>query len=366
MALKCGIVGLPNVGKSTLFNALTSAKALAANYPFATKEPNIGMITVPDVRLEKLAQLVNPQKVLPTSIEIVDIAGLIKGASKGEGLGNQFLANIREVDAIVHVVRCFEDGNVVHVDGGVNPTRDKDTIDTELILKDIDTLEKRLDKHKKSAKGGDKEEMKKVDICNELMQHLSDGNPARSFEKDGDLAEELVTDMFLLTNKPILYVCNVDENSVVDGNEHTKVFMELVTNENAETLLISASIESEIAELEDADERMEFVKEMGLDEPGVNRVINACYKLLDLQTYFTAGEKEVRAWTIQRGTKAPGAAGVIHTDFEKGFIRAEVIGYDDYVTLGSEAAVKEAGKMSIEGKEYVVQDGDVMHFRFNV
>lgn len=366
MALKCGIVGLPNVGKSTLFNALTSAKALAANYPFATKEPNIGMITVPDERLDQLAKLVNPQKVLPTSIEIVDIAGLIKGASQGEGLGNQFLANIREVDAIVHVVRCFVDDNVVHVDGNVDPERDKDIIDTELILKDIETLEKRLEKHKKGAKGGDKVEMQKVDICNALMTHLSDGKPARAFDQEDEFVSDLIVDMFLLTNKPILYVCNVDENSVVDGNEMTKAFKVLIADENAELLLISAAIEADIAELETADERMEFVKEMGLSEPGVNRVIQSCYKLLDLQTYFTAGEKEVRAWTIKVGAKAPEAAGVIHTDFEKGFIRAEVIGYDDFVTLGSEAAVKEAGKMKVEGKEYIVQNGDVMHFRFNV
>lgn len=366
MALKCGIVGLPNVGKSTLFNALTSAKALAANYPFATKEPNVGMITVPDVRLEELSKLVNPQKVIPTNIEIVDIAGLIKGASQGEGLGNQFLANIREVDAIVHVVRCFEDDNVVHVDGNVDPARDKDIIDTELILKDIETLEKRLDKHKKASKGGDKAEAAKVTICEELMNHLSDSKPARAFNQEDESISELIKDMYLLTNKPILYVCNVDENSVVSGNQHTEAFKKVIEGENAELLLISAAIEAEIAELDDMDERIEFVKEMGLSEPGVNRVIQSCYKLLNLQTYFTAGEKEVRAWTIKKGTKAPGAAGVIHTDFELGFIRAEVIPYADYVSLGSEAAVKEAGKMKVEGKEYVVQDGDVMHFRFNV
>lgn len=366
MALKCGIVGLPNVGKSTLFNALTSAKALAANYPFATKEPNIGMITVPDARLDKLSELVNPQKVQPTNIEIVDIAGLIKGASQGEGLGNQFLANIREVDAIVHVVRCFVDDNVVHVDGNVDPTRDKDIIDTELILKDIETLEKRLDKHKKGSKGGDKVEARKVEICEALMAHLSDSKPARAFDQEDEVVRELVTDMYLLTNKPILYVCNVDENSVVSGNEMTEAFKTLIADEGAELLLISAAIEADIAELDTAEERMEFVKEMGLEEPGVNRVIQSCYKLLKLETYFTAGEKEVRAWTIKVGTKAPGAAGVIHTDFEKGFIRAEVIAYNDFVALGSEAAVKEAGKMKVEGKEYVVQDGDVMHFRFNV
>lgn len=366
MALKCGIVGLPNVGKSTLFNALTSAKALAANYPFATKEPNVGIITVPDQRLDALAKLVNPQKILPTTIEIVDIAGLIKGASKGEGLGNQFLANIREVNAIIHVVRCFDNDNVVHVDGSVDPVRDKEIIDTELIFKDLETLEKRLDKHKKSAKGGDKEEMKKVEVIQRLIAHLEGGAPARSFATDSDMEEDLLKDMMLLTNKPILYVCNVDEESVTTGNDYTVKFQELVKDENAETILVSAGIEADIAELDTAEERMEFVKEMGLNEPGVNRVIVSAYTLLDLITYFTAGEKEVRAWTIRKGFKAPQAAGVIHTDFEKGFIRAEVIHYEDYVSLGSEAAVKEAGKMNVEGKEYVVLDGDVMHFRFNV
>lgn len=365
MALQCGIVGLPNVGKSTLFNALTSAKALAANYPFATKDPNIGIITVPDPRLDKLAELVNPQKTQPTTVEIVDIAGLIKGASQGEGLGNQFLANIREVDAILHVVRCFDDDNVVHVDGNVNPVRDKEIIDTELILKDLETLEKRLDKHKKAAKGGDKEEVKKVEFTQKLISHLEGGAPARSFPVD-DTMKEVYDDFYLLTSKPILYICNVDESSVLDGNDHTKTFAESVKDENAEIILISAGIEADIAELDTKEERMEFVEEMGLDEPGVNRVIRASYKLLNLITYFTAGVKEVRAWTIIDGFKAPQAAGVIHTDFEKGFIRAEVISYNDFVTYGSEAAVKEAGKMHVEGKEYVVKDGDVMHFRFNV
>ncbi|TXB63758.1 redox-regulated ATPase YchF [Phaeodactylibacter luteus] len=365
MALKCGIVGLPNVGKSTLFNALTSAKALAANYPFATKDPNVGIITVPDPRLDKLAELVSPQKVQPTTIEIVDIAGLIKGASKGEGLGNQFLANIREVDAIVHVVRCFEEGNVVHVDGSVDPVRDKDTIDTELLLKDIETVEKRLDRYKRQAKSAQKEDLKNVAIAEKILAHLEEEKPARSLELD-EAGQELLNDMFLLTAKPILYVCNVDEASVNDGNEHTEAFRAAVAGEPAEVILISAGIEADIAELETKEERMEFLSEMGLDEPGVNRVIRASYQLLNLITYFTAGVKEVRAWTIQRGWKAPQAAGVIHTDFEKGFIRAEVIGYEDFVAFGSEQAVKEAGKMSVEGKEYVVKDGDVMHFRFNV
>ncbi len=365
MALKCGIVGLPNVGKSTLFNALTSAKALAANYPFATKDPNMGIITVPDPRLDKLEELVNPQKVVPTTVEILDIAGLIKGASKGEGLGNQFLANIREVDAIIHVVRCFDNDNVIHVDGSIDPVRDKEIIDTELILKDLETVEKRLEKLKKQAKSADKEDIKKVEFTELLKSHLEMGNPARAFTHIED-NKELFEDFYLLTAKPILYVCNVDENAVVSGNQHTQQLIEAVKDEDAEVLFVCAGIEAEIAELEDMDERMEFVQEMGLDEPGVNRLILASYKLLDLITYFTAGEKEVRAWTITRGTKAPGAAGVIHTDFEKGFIRAEVIKYNDYVIYGSEAAVKEAGKMGVEGKDYVVHDGDVMHFRFNV
>ena len=365
MALKCGIVGLPNVGKSTLFNALTSAKALAANYPFATKDPNVGIITVPDERLDRLSDLVNPQKVQPTTIEIVDIAGLIKGASQGEGLGNQFLANIREVNAIVHVVRCFEDGNVIHVDGSVDPVRDKEIIDTELLLKDVDTIDKRIEKLKKNAKSGEKEAVKAVENAEKIKAYMEEGNPARTFDADDDQAE-LLHDLMLLTNKPILYVCNVDEESVHDGNEHTKRFKEAVKDEEAEIILISAGIEAEIAELEDPEERREFLETMDLKEPGVNRVIRACYDLLDLITYFTAGVKEVRAWTISKGTKAPQAAGVIHTDFEKGFIRAEVIKYKDYIDLGSESAVKDAGKMGVEGKEYVVTDGDVMHFRFNV
>ena len=365
MSLKCGIVGLPNVGKSTLFNALTSAKALAANYPFATKDPNVGIITVPDLRLDKLKELVNPQKVIPTTIEIVDIAGLIKGASQGEGLGNQFLANIREVNAIVHVVRCFEDDNVIHVDGSVDPIRDKEIIDTELLLKDLETVEKRLEKLRKNAKSAEKEAVRKVAVAERIKAHLEGGAPARTCIVETD-EEALFNDLMLLTAKPILYVCNVDEDSVKTGNEHTEKFREAVREEEAEIILISAGIEADIAELEDAEERKEFLEAMDLEEPGVNRVIRACYDLLRLITYFTAGEKEVRAWTIRTGTKAPQAAGVIHTDFEKGFIRAEVIKYDDYVALGSEQAVKEAGKMGVEGKEYTVVDGDVMHFRFNV
>ena len=365
MGLKCGIVGLPNVGKSTLFNALTSAKALAANYPFATKDPNLGVITVPDPRLDKLEELVSPQKVIPTTVDIVDIAGLIKGASKGEGLGNQFLGNIRETDAILHVVRCFEDDNVVHVDGNVDPVRDKMIIDTELILKDIETVEKRVEKFRRTAKSGDKEAKRIVEVGEALLAHLESEKPARSFETDEE-GEEVVKELMLLTGKPILYVCNVDIDSIDEGNAHTRAFREAVASENAEIILISASIEADIAELETKEERAEFIEEMGLNEPGVNKVIRASYDLLDLITYFTAGEKEVRAWTITKGTKAPGAAGVIHSDFEKGFIRAEVIHYADYVTYGSESGARDNGKLNVEGKEYVVQDGDVMHFRFNV
>jgi GTP-binding protein YchF len=350
MGLKCGIVGLPNVGKSTLFNALTSAGALAANYPFATKEPNIGMIVVPDERLDQLAALINPRNVLPTNVEILDIAGLIKGASKGEGLGNQFLGNIREVDAILHVVRCFEDDNVVHVDGSVNPVRDKEIIDLELILKDIETVEKRLDKYKKQAKSGNKEDVRAVEHCTALLKHLENSQPARNF----------------VTDKPILYVCNVDENSFPDGNKLTREFEKAIEGEPAEIILICAGIEADIAALDSVEERKEFLEAMGLEEPGVNRLIRKSYQLLNLVTYFTAGEKEVRAWTITKGTKAPGAAGVIHSDFEKGFIRAEVIHYQDFIHYKSEAQVKEAGKMSVEGKEYTVLDGDIMHFRFNV
>ena len=365
MALKCGIVGLPNVGKSTLFNALTSAKALAANYPFATKEPNLGVITVPDTRLDELSKIVNPQRVQPTTVEILDIAGLIKGASKGEGLGNQFLANIREVDAILHVVRCFDNDNVIHVDNSVDPVRDKEIIDMELILKDMETAEKQLEKLKKQAKAGAKEHVKMVEHGKTILEHLENEKPARTLNLDDD-AKELLDSMMLLTSKPILYVCNVDENAVISGNEHTQRFMEAVKDEKAEVIFICAGMEAEIAELDSKEDRELFLEEMGLTEPGVNRLILSCYKLLNLITYFTAGVKEVRAWTIEKGTLAPQAAAVIHTDFEKGFIRAEVIKYNDFVTLGSEAAVKSAGKMGVEGKQYEVVDGDIMHFLFNV
>ncbi len=368
MALQCGIVGLPNVGKSTLFNALTNGKALAANYPFATKDPNVGMITVPDERLDRLTEIAQPQRTLPTTVEIVDIAGLIKGASKGEGLGNQFLANIREVDAIVHVVRCFDDDNVVHVDGSVNPVRDKEIIDFELGLKDLEAVDKRLDKVSRGARTGAKEDIKAQEVLTKVKAHIETGRPSRELLADMDEDGRILVlrDLALLTAKPVLYVCNLDEGSVLTGNAHTEAFKKAVAAENAEVIYICAGIEAEIAELESKEDRTDFLESMGLSEPGVNKLIRSAYKLLNLITYFTVGEKEVRAWTVRNGAKGPEAAGVIHSDFEKGFIRAEVIKYNDYVTLGSEARVKEAGKMAVEGKEYEVTDGDIMHFRFNV
>ncbi len=367
MPLQCGIVGLPNVGKSTLFNALTNGKALAANYPFATKDPNLGVISVPDARLDKLAELVLPQRVLPTTVEILDIAGLIKGASQGEGLGNQFLANIREVDAIIHVVRCFDDDNVVHVDGSVNPVRDKEIIDLELGLKDLETVDKRMDKVARAARTGSRDDQRILEVLTVVKPHLEQGRSARElFSTLDDDGKATLRELSLLTAKPVLYVCNVDENAVLTGNEHTQKFQQSVAAEGAEVILICAGIEAEIAELDTREDRLDFLAAMGLDEPGVNKLIHSAYKLLNLITYFTAGEKEVRAWTVRRGAKAPEAAGVIHSDFEKGFIRAEVIKYLDYITLGSEPKVKEAGKMAVEGKEYEVGDGDIMHFRFNV
>ncbi len=366
MGLQCGIVGLPNVGKSTLFNCLSNAKAQAANFPFCTIEPNIGVITVPDERLTKLTEIVNPKSIVPNTIEIVDIAGLVKGASKGEGLGNQFLANIRATNAIIHVLRCFDDDNVIHVDGSVDPIRDKEIIDTELQLKDLDSIDKKLQKVEKAAKTGDKEAKKAYDILTVYKNHLLAGKSARTApvaEED----KEYIADIWLLTAKPVMYVCNVDEASVNTGNIYVNKVKAAVKEENAEVLVISAQIESEIAQLETYDERQMFLDDLGLEESGVNKLIKAAYSLLNLATYFTAGVQEVRAWTITKGFTAPQAAGVIHTDFEKGFIRAEVIKYDDFVKFnGSEAVIKENGKLSIEGKTYVVQDGDIMHFRFNV
>lgn len=367
MALKCGIVGLPNVGKSTLFNCLSNAKAQSANFPFCTIEPNVGVITVPDGRLNRLVEMCNPRSTVPATVEIVDIAGLVKGASKGEGLGNKFLANIRETDAILHVLRCFDDDNITHVDATVDPVRDMEIINYELQLKDLETVDSRLAKTLKAAQtGGDKTAKLQAAVLQAYKEALEAGKPARSVTFETRDEQRFARDLFLLTNKPVMYVCNVDDASAVSGNAYVEAVRKAIEGEDASVLVVAAKTESEIAELDTFEERQEFLREMGLEESGVSRLIRAAYALLGLKTYFTAGPDEVRAWTFLEGTKAPQAAGIIHTDFEKGFIRAEVIKYDDFVTLGSETAVKEAGKMNVEGKEYVVQDGDIMHFRFNV
>ncbi len=364
--MKAGIVGLPHVGKSTLLNCLSNAKAQSANFPFCTIEPNIGVVNVPDARLEKLESLVNPERVLPATVEIVDIAGLVKGASKGEGLGNQFLGNIRETDAILHVLRCFDNDNVVHVDGSIDPIRDKETIDMELQLKDLETVDKKLDKVKRAAKTGNKEAQKEEAALLKIKVGLEAGVSVRAIEFSDDEKRDYVRPLQFITDKPVMYVCNVDEEAAVSGNAYVDKVKAAVANEKAEIVVLAVGTEADITELETYEERQMFLEDLGLSEPGSAKLIRGAYKLLDLETYFTAGVKEVRAWTIPVGATAPQSAGVIHTDFEKGFIRAEVIAYNDYVTYGSESKVKEAGKMRVEGKEYVVQDGDVMHFRFNV
>ena len=364
--MKAGIVGLPNVGKSTLFNCLSNSKAQSANFPFCTIEPNIGVINVPDSRLDKLNDLVNPEKVIPATVEIVDIAGLVKGANKGEGLGNKFLANIRETDAIIHVVRCFDNENIVHVDGSIDPVRDKEIIDIELQLKDLEVVAKKLEKVARVAKTGNKESQKEEVVLKSIVQNLENSKNIRSIDFSKDDYMKYVTPLQLLTDKPVLYVCNVDEESILTGNNYVEEVKKSIKDKSAEIIILAAWIESEIYELSEHEERKMFLSDLGLDEPGSNKLIKSTYSLLSLHTYFTAGIKEVRAWTIPIGSKASQAAGVIHSDFEKGFIKTEVISYSDYIGYGSELKVKEAGKMRVEGKDYVVNDGDVMHFLFNV
>lgn len=367
MGFKCGIVGLPNVGKSTLFNSLSNAKAESANYPFCTIEPNTAMVLVPDPRLDRITELIKPKQTVPAVVQIVDIAGLVRGASKGEGLGNKFLGNIRECEAILHVLRCFDDDNIIHVEANVDPIRDKEIIDTELQLKDLDSLEKKLERTKKMTKGGNKAAMKEVEVIQKYIAHVEEGKNVRALEVTPE-EKEIVRDLGLLTEKKVLYVCNIDEDSLPngEGNKYVQQVKEAVKDEDAGVITISAAFEEQLNEFDLLEEKKEFLDSVGLEEPGLNTLIREAYNLLGLQTYFTAGEKEVRAWTIPNGAKAPQAAGVIHTDFEKGFIRAEVMKYNDLLELKSEAAVKEAGRLGVEGKEYVVEDGDIMHFRFNV